>query len=113
MQYTEVEVLLGGKMSHTGDERLLKRPIMSPVGKGAVDVGVVDGWLALRVFGERHALPWHSGVEDPSDEVKTTVGAELALGTTFGPRKGRQDTGGELVFGPLHRTRRGCRLWCR
>jgi hypothetical protein len=51
MQYTEVEVLLGGKMRHTGDERLLKRPIIRPFGKGSVDVGVVDGWLALRVFG--------------------------------------------------------------
>jgi hypothetical protein len=65
MQYTEIQVLLGCKMSHTGDERLLKRPIMSPLGKGSVDVGVVDGWLALRVFGYRQALPLHPGVEDP------------------------------------------------
>jgi hypothetical protein len=57
MQYPKVEVLLGCQMSHTGDERLLKQPIMSPFGKGTVNVGVVDGWLALRVFGYRQALP--------------------------------------------------------
>ena len=45
-------------------------PSSSPFGKGSVDVGVVDGRLAMRVFRDRQALPWHPGVEHPQDEVK-------------------------------------------
>jgi len=36
MPYAEVKVLLGGKMRHTGHERLLKRAISGPFSKGSV-----------------------------------------------------------------------------
>jgi hypothetical protein len=51
MEHTEVEVCLLGKVGHAGDERLLKRPISGPFRKGAVDVGVMQGRLALGVCG--------------------------------------------------------------
>jgi hypothetical protein len=38
MQDAEVKVLLGGKMRHTGNERLLKRAIIGPFSKGSVHI---------------------------------------------------------------------------
>jgi hypothetical protein len=65
MQYAEVKVLLGGKMRHTGNERLLKRAIIRPFGKDFVDGRVVDGRLALGVLRYGQALPLHARIQDP------------------------------------------------
>jgi hypothetical protein len=73
MQHTEVEVLLCGKMSHTGDERLPQRPIVSPFGKDFVDGRRVDGRLAIGIVWYWQALPLHTCIQDPQDEVKDAM----------------------------------------
>jgi hypothetical protein len=113
MQHASVEVLLYHQMPHTGDERLPERPIIGPCGKDFVDGRVVDGGLALRVVRDGQALPLHSGIEYPEDEVKDPVLAQFALRAPLGHGEMRQDKCGELVFGQLHGNRRRCRLYCR
>jgi len=49
MKHADIEVLLGGEIGHTGEERLPERPIIGPCGKDFVDGRVVDSRLALGV----------------------------------------------------------------
>jgi hypothetical protein len=65
MQHAEVEMLLDRQMPYTGEERLPQRSIMGPFRKGAVDIRVMDGRLALGVWGDGEALPLHPGIEHP------------------------------------------------
>ena len=46
MEDTEVEVLLGRQMPHTGHKRPPQRPIIDPSGKDFVDGRVMNGWFA-------------------------------------------------------------------
>jgi hypothetical protein len=69
MEHTEVEVLLGCEMGHTGHERLLKRAIISPFGKRFVDSGVMDGRLPMGICGDGQAPPLHSRAEHPQNKV--------------------------------------------
>ena len=100
-------------MGHTGDERLLKRPIIGPFGADFVDGGVVYGRFPVGVCRHRQALPRHPRVEDPQDEMKDTMIAQFALRPPLRPREVREDTCGELRLGELNGNRRRCRLLCR
>jgi hypothetical protein len=53
MEHTEVEVLIGREMRHTGDERLPERPIIDPFREDSIDGRVVDGGLAMDVWRHR------------------------------------------------------------
>src|SRR5918912_711222 len=59
MEHTEVELLLGREMPHTGHKRLPEGPIISPFGKNLVDSCVVDSRLALGVVRDGEGLPLH------------------------------------------------------
>jgi hypothetical protein len=109
MEYAEVEFLGVRKMSYTGHEHLFERPIIGPFRKDAVDGGVMDGKLAMRVLGYGHALPLHPGLEDPPNEIQETMITQFALGTTLGHREVREDPCGELRGGALDRHGRRCR----
>ena len=77
MQHAEVEWLLLREMTHTGDERLLERPIIGPCGKGSVDVGVMDFRRASGVFRNGPTFPWHPRIEHPQDEVEEAMIADF------------------------------------
>jgi hypothetical protein len=83
---------------------------MGPFGKDFVDRGVVDFGFAALVFGHGQALPLHTGVEHPQDEVEDAVIAEFALGPTSGDGEVRQDKLIELDFRQLHGNGRSCGL---
>ena len=60
MQHTEVKVLLGREMPHTGYERLPQRAIIRPSRKDFVDSRIVHGRLALGIVGigrHFHCIP--------------------------------------------------------
>jgi len=65
MQDAQIELVLVRQMLHTGDKRLLKGAVVCPSGEDFVDGRVVDGRLAMGVFGHRQAFPLHPGIEDP------------------------------------------------
>jgi hypothetical protein len=65
MQHADIEVLLGGEMRHTGDERLPERPIIGPFREDSVDRCVMDGRFALDIFRYEQALPLHPRIEHP------------------------------------------------
>ena len=89
MEHAEIELLLGREMPHTGHERLPERPIIGPSGKDFVDSRIVNGRLALGVVRHGQTLPLHPGVEHPQNEVKDSVIAQFALGTTLGGAAGK------------------------
>ena len=82
-------MLLGGKMRHTDNERLLKRAIIGPFRKGSVHICVVYCWFAVRIVRHVQTLPLHSRVEDPQDEVKDAMIAQFTLGSTLGGAAGK------------------------
>src|SRR5215467_10684481 len=112
MEHAEIELLLNREMPHTGHKRLPERAIIGPFGKDFVDGRVVNRWCPVGVCWHGQALPLHSGVEDPEDEVKDPVIAQFALWPALGHREVRQDKCLELRFGELDGNRRRCRLWC-
>ncbi len=113
MEHADIERLLSGEMRHTREERLPERPIMGPFGKGSLDIGVVDGRLAMCILRYRQALPLHPRVEHPQDEVEDTMIAQFALWPAPGHREVRQEKCGELALRELDGDRRRCRLCCR
>jgi hypothetical protein len=100
-------------MGYTGRERLLERPVIRPLGKGSVDVGVVHVWFASGVFRHGQALPLHAGIKDPQDEVEKAMVAECVRWTPLRSREMREDTCGELGCRPLHGNRRYGRIFSR
>jgi hypothetical protein len=113
MQHAEVELLLVREMTHTGDERLLERPIIGPFGKGSVDVGVMDFRLASGAFRNGQTFPLHPCIEHPQDEVEEAMIADFALRTPLGHREVREDKFGELRCGELDGNRRCGSVCCR
>src|SRR5262245_23271546 len=113
MQHAEVEFLLGCETGYTGRERLLERPVIRPFGKDAVDVGVVNVWLASGVFRNGQALPRHAGIKDPQDEVEKAMIAEFVRWAPFRSREMWEDKFGELGFRQLHGNWRYCRIFSR
>jgi hypothetical protein len=113
VEHAVVEVLFGGEMGPTGEERLPERSIIGPSGKDFVDGRLVNGRCPIGVLRHGQALPLHSRVADPQDEVQDAMVAQLALRPTLGHREVREDTCGELGFGGLDGDRRRGRLCCR
>ncbi len=89
MEHADIEVLLGGEMRHTGDERLPQRPIIGPFREDPVDRRVMDGRFALGVVWYGQALPLHARIQDPEDEVKDAMIAQFALRSTLGGAAGK------------------------
>jgi len=57
MEYAGIEVLLGCKMGHTGEECLPQRPIIGPFREDSIDGRVMDGWVAMGICRYGQALP--------------------------------------------------------
>ena len=66
MAYASIELLLVREMGYTGDERLLERPIIGPVGKRSVNVGVMNFRPASGTFRDWQALPLHPPSKAPT-----------------------------------------------
>jgi hypothetical protein len=86
-------------MPHTGDKRLLERPIIGPFGEGSIDVRVVEFRLAISIFQHGQARAWPPRIEHPQDEVQDAMIANFALWTPLGHREVWEDTCGELGYG--------------
>jgi len=78
-------------MPHTGAEGLRKGAVVGPPGEDCVDGRVMDGRLAVGVFGHGQTLPWHARVAHPYDEVEEAMIAEFALGSALGHGEVRED----------------------
>src|SRR2546429_9742559 len=90
-------------MTDTRHEGLLERPIIGPFGKGSVDIRIVDFRLAMNVFRNEQAFPWHPRIEHPEDEVKEAMIADFTRRATFRHREVREDncTGMGVISGLL------------
>jgi len=53
VQHAEVELLVVRQVLHTGDEGVLQRPVIRPLGEDFVDRGIVDFRAAVVIFGHR------------------------------------------------------------
>jgi len=84
MQDAEIEMVVVRQMPHTGDEGLRKGAVVRPPDEDFVDGRIMDGRLAVGVFGHGQTLPLHARVEHPYDEVKEAMIAEFALGSALG-----------------------------
>jgi hypothetical protein len=73
-------VVLLRQMPHAGGERLIERAIVSPFREHLVDGRVVDQGGPAGRSGHRHALPLHTRIEDPQDEIEDAV---IATGETM------------------------------
>src|SRR4029450_5469342 len=113
MEHAESELLLDREMPYTRHKCLPQRAIIGPSRKDFVHGRIVNGRCPMSVCRHGQALPLHSGVEHPQNEIKDPVIAQFALGTALGHREVRQDKCLELRCGELDRNRRRCRLWCR
>jgi hypothetical protein len=111
MAYTYIERLLVREMGYTGDERLLKRPIIGLVGKRSVDLGVMNVRLASGTFRDWQALPRHPRIQHPQNEVQEAMIVDFAPRTALGHREVWEDTCGELGFRQLHRDGRYVRIF--
>jgi hypothetical protein len=111
MEYAYIERLLVREMGYTGDERLLERPIIGPVGKRSVNVGVVNFRPDSGTFRDWHALPLHPRLKHPQNEVQEAMIVDFAPRTALGHREVWEDTCGELGFRQLHRDGRCFRIF--
>ena len=96
MQDAEIEAVLLRQMPHAGDERLIERPIVGPFREHLVDCRVVDQGGSVARSGYRHALPLHTRIEDPQDQIEDAVIAQFALRPAHGHREVREDKCDEL-----------------
>src|SRR5271167_1211200 len=73
MQDFEIKVVLLRQMPHAGDERLVERAIVSPFREHLIDGRVVDEGGPVARSGYWHALPLHTRIEDPQDQIENAV----------------------------------------
>src|SRR5882757_5482548 len=73
MQDVEIKVMLLRQMPHSGDERLVERAVVSPFREHLVDGRVVDQGGPVARSGYWHALPLHTRIEDPQDQIENAV----------------------------------------
>ena len=106
MQDVEIKVMLLRKMPHAGDERLIERAIVSPFREHLVDCRVVDQGGPVARSGYWHALPLHTRIEDPQDQIENAMIAQFTFRPTAGHRKVREDKCDELRPRELHGNRR-------
>ena len=69
MEDTEIEVLLGRQMPHTGHKRPPQRPILGLLRQDFVDGRVVNGRCPIGLVRHGQALLLHPRVEHPENEV--------------------------------------------
>ena len=93
-------------MPHAGDERLLERAVVSPFREHLVDDRVVDQGGPVAGSGYWQALPLHTRIEDPQDQIEDAVIAQFAFRPAHGHREVREDKCDELRPGELHGNRR-------
>src|SRR5664279_5606755 len=89
-------------MPHAGDERRLERAIVSPFREHLVDGRVVDQGGPVGRPGYWHALPLHTRIENPQDQIEDAVIAQFTFRSAAGHRKVREDKCDELRSGELH-----------
>src|SRR5208337_4332624 len=112
MQNAEIEVVLLCQMPDAGDECLIERAIVGPFCKHLVDGRVVDHGGPVACLGYRQALPLHTRVEYPQDQIEDAVIAQFAFRPAPGHREVREDKCDELRLGELNRDRRcGGAFW--
>jgi len=105
MQDAEIEVILLRQMPYAGDERLIERAIIGLFGDHFVDGHVVDCGGPVACLGYRQALPLHTRIEHPQDQVEDAVITQFAFRPAFGHREVREDKCDELRLGELNRNR--------
>src|ERR1700733_15269504 len=87
MQDGEIKVVLLRQMSHAGDERLVKRAVVSPFREHLVDGRVVDQGGPIARRGYWHALPLHTRIEDPQNQIENAVIPQFAFRPAHGHRE--------------------------
>src|ERR1700733_6342676 len=102
MQDVEIKLVMLRQMPHAGDERLLERAIVSPFREHLVDGGVVDQGGAVAGSGYWQALPLHTRIEDPQDQIEDAVIAQFAFRPAHRHRQVREDKCDELRPRELH-----------
>ena len=70
MQDAEIELIVLCQMLHAGDEGLIERAIVRPSGKHLVDGCVVDHGGSVVCLGYRQAVPLHTRIEHPEDQIE-------------------------------------------
>src|SRR5271156_5591274 len=111
MQDVEIKLVMLRQMPHAGDERLLERAIVSPLREHLVDRRVVDQGGPVAGSGYWHALPLHTRIEDPQDQIENPMIAQFTFRPAPGHRKVWEDKCDELRTGELHGNwRRGLAL---
>ena len=105
MQDVEIKLAMLRQMPHAGDERLLERAVVSPFREHLEDGRVVDQGGPVGRSGYWHALPLHTRIEDPQDQIESAMIAQFAFRPAAGHRKVREDKCDELRPGELHGNR--------
>ncbi len=106
VQDVEIKLAMLRQMPHAGDERLLERAVVSPFREHLEDGRVVDQGGPVGRSGYWHALPLHTRIEDPQDQIENAMIAQFTFRPTAGHRKVREDKCDELRPGELHGNRR-------
>src|ERR1700735_934759 len=106
VQDAQIKLVMLRQMPHAGDERLLERAVISPFREHLVDGRVVDPRGPVGSPGYWHALPLHTRIEDPEDQIENTMIAQFAFRPAHGHREVREDKCDELRPGELHGNRR-------
>src|SRR5580658_1313013 len=83
-----------------------------PFREHLVDGGVVDQGGAVARSGYWHALPLHTRIEDPQDQIEDAMIAQFAFRPARGHRQVREDKCDELRPRELHGNRRRGRAFC-
>src|SRR6202790_622003 len=91
MRDGEIKVMLLRQMSHAGDERLVERAIVSPFREHLVDGRIMDQGGPIARFGYWHALPLHTRIEDPQDQIESAMIAQFAFRPAAGHRRGGEN----------------------
>ena len=112
MKDAEIKAVLLRQMPHAGDEGLIERAIVGPPGEHLVDRRVVDHGGPVASQGDWQALPLHTRVEHPLDQIEDAVIAEFAFRPALGHREVREDKCGELRLRELHGNRRCGAAFC-
>src|ERR1700691_5524094 len=91
MQDVEIKLVMLRQMPHAGDERLLERAIVSPFREHLVDRRVVDQGGPVAGSGHWQALPLHTRIEDPQDQIEDAMIAQFAFRPAHRHRQVRED----------------------
>src|ERR1700722_15867455 len=87
VQDVEIKLVMLRQMPHAGDERLLERTVVSPFREHLEDGRVVDQGGPVGRPGYWHALPLHTRIEDPQDQIENAMIAQFTFRPAAGHRK--------------------------